>query len=390
MSKSKLFVVLFLTLQIFVILGAFGLGFIIAERISQSPSSSFPVLDEAFSLIDQYGLKEITADMRIEYGMIRGLVQAYGDPFTSHIEPAQHELQTNQLTGSYGGIGSLIEVREDGHYYLLPYPNSPASNAGLQQHDRLFRVEGKLITDYANLDEIIADIRGEVGTSVSITVLQFPAYQMEETFSIRRAEVPLPSLLAYLDDDYPQIGVIKINIIAGTTSDELIQAIESLQDQGANRFLIDLRNNGGGLLDSGISMAKLFLEKDQVIINQQAKGEAIKTVKTNQNGKMRELPLIILVNENTASAAEIFAGALQANHRALLVGKDTYGKNTIQLVFDLQDQSSMHITNAKWWFPALPDFKEGSGLQPDVPFDDIDGMGPVVYETAVELLLAFP
>jgi carboxyl-terminal processing protease len=390
MSKNKLFVFLFFSLQIFVILGAFGLGFIIAERSSRSPSASFPVLDEAFSLINKYGLREITDDMRIEYGMIRGLVQAYGDPFTSHIEPAQHELQTNQLTGSYGGIGSLIEIREDGHYYLLPYPNSPASNAGLQQHDRLFRVEGKLITDYANLDEIIADIRGEVDTKVSITVLRSPDYQIEETFSIERAEVPLPSVLAYLDDDYPQVGVININIIADTTSDELSQAIESLQDHGADRILIDLRNNGGGLLDSGISLAKLFLEKDQIIINQQAKGEEIKTIRTNQNGQFRELPLMILVNENTASAAEIFAGALQANQRSLLVGKNTYGKNTIQLVFDLQDQSSMHITNARWWFPDLPDFTEGSGLQPDVSFDEIDGMDPSVYETAVELLLALP
>lgn len=390
MNKSKLFVVLFLSLQIFVILGAFGLGFIIAERNSRSTYVSFPVLDEAYSLITQYGLKEVTEDMQVEYGMIRGLVQAYGDPFTNHIEPTQHELQTNQLAGSFGGIGSLVEIREDGSYYLLPYPDSPASNAGIQQQDRLFKVEGRLVTDYPNLDEIIADIRGEVDTIVSITVLRSPDYQIEDTLSIRRAEVPLPSVLSYLDDDYPQIGVIIINIIAGTTSDELIQAIESLQIQGVDRFVIDLRNNGGGLLDSGISLARLFLEKDQIIIKQQAKGEDIKTIKTNQNGEFRELPLIILVNENTASAAEIFAGALQANQRAVLVGKQTYGKNTIQLVFDLQDESSMHITNAKWWFSALPDFSEGTGLTPDIPFDEIDGMAPEVYEAAVEFLLRLP
>ena len=390
MTKNKFFIILFFSLQIVVILGAFGLGYLIAEMGSRSPSTSFPVLEEAFSLVGEYGLREVTEDMRVEYGMIRGMVQAYGDPYTSHIEPAQHELQTNQLSGSYGGIGSLIEMREDGNYYLLPYPNSPASNAGLQQHDRLFRIGGKLVTEYATLDEIIVDIRGEAGTNVSITVLRSPDYLEEETFSIKRAEVPLPSLLAYLDDDYPQIGVIKINIIAGTNSNELVEAIESLQDQGADRFLIDLRNNGGGLLDSGISLAKLFLEKDQVIINQQAKGEEIKTVKTNRAGDFSDLPLIILVNENTASAAEIFAGALQANQRVLLVGKPTYGKNTIQLVFDLKDNSSMHITNAKWWFPALPNFTEGSGLQPDVAFDEVDGMDPEVQITATELLLALP
>ena len=345
MKNNKFFLPIFLVFQALIILGAFGLGYIISNRqVLSENESGLPILGETLRIIEEYGLYEITDGMNLQYGMIRGMIQEYGDPFTAFVEPVQNELQSNELAGSYGGIGSIIEYREDGNYYLIPYPNSPASNEGIQEHDRLMSVDDVSVEEFQDASEIASAVRGEVGTKVLITVLKQPDYTTTETYKIKRQEVPLPSLLAYQDDQYPEIGIINIHIIADSSADELITAIENLQQKGANRFVIDLRNNGGGLLDAGIELAELFLEKNQVIIAQQAKGEEEKITTTNKNGEFKDLPIIVLVNENTASAAEIFAGALQANQRAELVGKRTYGKNTIQLVFSLPDDSSFRVT----------------------------------------------
>jgi carboxyl-terminal processing protease len=363
------------------------LGYIIANNQPlASEASDLPVLQEALHILKQNGLYEITDDMNLEYGMIRGMIQEYGDPYSALVEPIQNELQSDQLAGSYGGIGSMIEYREDDNYYLLPYPNSPASNAGIREHDRLIAIDDVLIVNFADVSEIASAVRGEKGTKVLITVAKSPDYEIEESYKIRREEVPLPSLLAYQDDQYPEIGIINIHIIADSSSEELVSAIEELKEKGAEKFVIDLRNNGGGLLDAGIELAQLFLPKNQVIIHQQAKGEDEKIVSTNRNGKFSDLPLILVVNENTASAAEIFAGALQANNRALLVGKQTYGKNTIQLVFNLQDESSFRVTNANWWFPAIYTFTAGNGLIPNIQFSEIDSMDDSILNTAVETL----
>ncbi len=387
MKNNKYFLPVFLIFQFLIVIGAFGLGYIIANNQPlASESSDLPVLQEALQILKQNGLYEITDDMNLEYGMIRGMIQEYGDPYSALVEPVQNELQSDQLAGSYGGIGSMIEYREDDNYYLLPYPNSPASNAGIREHDRLIAIDDVLIVNFADVSEIASAVRGEKGTKVLITVAKSPDYEIEESYKIRREEVPLPSLLAYQDDQYPEIGIINIHIIADSSSEELVSAIEELKEKGAEKFVIDLRNNGGGLLDAGIELAQLFLPKNQVIIHQQAKGEDEKIVSTNRNGKFSDLPIILVVNENTASAAEIFAGALQANNRALLVGKQTYGKNTIQLVFNLQDESSFRVTNANWLFPAIYTFTAGNGLIPSIQFSEIDSMDDSIINTAVETL----
>ena len=388
MKNNKYFLPIFLFFQILIILGAFGLGYILANnQTNLLESSELPILNEALAILRENGLYEITEEMNLEYGMIRGMVQEYGDPFTAFVEPVQNELQSDQLTGSYGGIGSMIEYREDGYYYLLPYPNSPAGNAGIQEHDRLIAVDDVLIEEFDDVSAIASAVRGETGSKVNITVLKTPDYEIEETYKIKRQEVPLPSLLAYQNDQYPDIGIINIHIIASSTTDELVTAIQDLKDKGVERFVIDLRNNGGGLLDAGIELAELFLLKDQVVIHEKAKGEDVKIVTANRNGKFSDLPIIFIVNENTASAAEIFAGAIQANNRAILVGKQTYGKNTIQLVYNLSDDSSFRVTNANWWFPAIESFTREFGLIPDVEFGDIDSMDTSIMTTAIEKLL---
>ena len=163
----------------------------------------------------------------------------------------------------------------------------------------------------------------------------------------------------------PDVGIIKVNLIAASTADEIEKAVDELQSLDAKFFVLDLRGNGGGLVDAGVSIARLFLAEGDVL-QEQYRGKPLKTYSVQNTGLFSDIPIAVLVDANTASAAEIVAGALQAQGRADLIGQTTYGKDSIQLAFDLSDGSSLHVTAAKWWLPGLDqDFGE-NGLLPDV------------------------
>jgi carboxyl-terminal processing protease len=217
-------------------------------------------------------------------------------------------------------------------------------------------------------DEIQAAVRGPVGEKITITIGHKPDYVPVE-ISMERAEVPIPSTTWNLAPEQPSIGILHIRVIADTTPDEVTKAIKDLQDKGAERFVIAVRNNGGGLVEAGVNTARLFLKNGQVI-QQQYRGKPVKTFEVTTPGEFADLPIVVLVNKGTASAAEIFAGAIQGQGRAPIVGTNTYGKDTIQLVFRLSDGSSLHVTAAHWWIPGLAEKITGTGLTPDVPLED--------------------
>jgi carboxyl-terminal processing protease len=158
---------------------------------------------------------------------------------------------------------------------------------------------------------------------------------------------------------------MRVNVIAASTPKEIKDAVADLQSRGATHFVLDLRGNGGGLLVEGVDIARLFLSEG-VVIQQQYKGKDVQTYEVEKAGSLKDIPLAVFVDGNTASAAEIISGALQNQQRAPLIGTPTYGKDSVQLVFELQDQSSLHVTSAKWWIPGLePPVGEG-GLQPNI------------------------
>lgn len=342
---------------------AFLAGFFLNELYAK-PDAELPVLEQAYRILIEHAYDPVPNDPALEYGMIRGMVAAYADPYTGFFEPAQAELQTQDLQGVYGGIGVSLERNAAGQFLLYPFPEGPAAAAGVLDADVLTAVDGLPVEAETPVDQIIAAIRGPEGSDVLITVSRPPAEEVF-TFEIERVPVPLPSVTWKLAPDTPQIGLIEVNLIAENTPAEIRKAAEDLAAQGADRFVLDLRDNGGGLLTTGIECARLFLENG-MIIRQQYRGQDVVTYEVEGPGPLAELPLVVWVNQNTASAAEICAGALQMNERAPLIGTHTFGKNTIQLVFDLQDGSSIHVTAAKWWFPDLVFPNDGIGLLPDV------------------------
>jgi carboxyl-terminal processing protease len=234
------------------------------------------------------------------------------------------------------------------------------------------------------MDTILAAIRGPVREKVTLTIARAPDFVPFDV-SVAREEVALPSVTWNLVPEDNRVGIIQINIIAATTPDEVTSAINDLKQKGASRFILDLRNNGGGLVDAGVKTVGLFLRQG-VVIDQQYKGKDIEQLTNSQDGPFVNLPMVVLVNHESASAAEIIAGALKGQKRALLIGSPTFGKNTIQLVFNLQDGSSIHITSAHWWIPEIGQQDMGVGFQPDVSLTEDEANQPQIIQTAIQNL----
>lgn len=339
---------------------AFVSGFVANDWIAQY-NSEYPLLQEAVDIFQAHALQPLPDQTALEYGMIRGMLETYGDPYTIFLEPPEHELQTNQLEGKFGGIGIHIERGERG-ILLYPYTDGPAAEAGIINSDVLVSVDGTLVTSETTNDSVEAALRGPIGETVKLTIFREQGGEM--VFDIKRQEVALPSVVYHLAEREPLIGVLKVKIIASTTADEISNGVDKLSTEGARYFILDVRDNGGGLLNAGIDTARLFL-KSGIVIEEQYQGKDAEPFWVTEEGKLSDIPLVVFVNQRTASSAEIIAGALQGNKRAPLIGEPTYGKNTIQQVFELQDGSSIHVTAAHWWFPDLDFPVGGTGLQPD-------------------------
>ncbi|CAN5649620.1 hypothetical protein BH10CHL1_BH10CHL1_36470 [soil metagenome] len=323
---------------------------------------------EVWQLLDRdfYGPKPDV--MKRVYGAIRGLAESYQDPYTIFVEPQPHEIAAGEWKGSFGGIGVRFERTEQG-YILHPEPSQPAALAGVQDKDLLLLVDDKEITLEMADNDLMALLRGEVGSEVAIVVRRqrtSPKDQVELTFRIKRVQFEIPSLEWHLLENTgnAKIGYIKQTIFSERSADEMRTALKELKTAGADRFIWDLRGNPGGLVEAAVEMADIWLDNGLVLIEEHV-DKSQKTFAATAGDETNKAPLIVLVDGNSASASEIVAGALQDHHRAKLVGEKTYGKGSVQLVYELSDQSSLHVTNAQWFTPDHHQIS-GHGLTPDV------------------------
>jgi carboxyl-terminal processing protease len=384
MSFKKAY--LFTLISVASLVIGFILGFS-ANDYYRFQESEFPIALQAYHIIRDHGLKELPGPPDIEYGMIRGLIQAYNDPFTVFVEPVQHELDSDTLQGSYGGIGVRLVRDLEGYILLYPFPDGPAVSAGLQEGDRLINIDGARISEETSFDAVRALLRGPIEKRVRITIARSPDFSPLE-YSLKRAEISLPSVTWHLDPEESIIGVIEVNVIAASTQEEIENAIEDLQERGAELFILDLRDNFGGLLTAGVDIAGLFLDEG-IIMKQQYRDKDVEIHEVKKSGALADIPMAVLVNEHTASAAEIIAGALKAHGRSMILGTPTYGKNSIQLVFELDDQSSIRVTAANWWIPEVVERAGGQGIIPDQeisPQSDESGLDLVVQAARALLI----
>ena len=293
-------------LAVFTVMLSFSAGYLV-RALFPSGQEGFPLLAQAYGILVDHAYDPVPEGPGIEYGMIRGMVEAYGDPFTSFSEPVQHELQTNDLEGGFGGIGVRMERGPAGGVFLYPFADGPAALAGLLPGAQLVAVDDLAVGATTDLDSIRAALRGPEGSRVHIDVLQGSS-PAPASFSITREKVALPSVTWRTAAGQHNIGIIEVNLMADTAADEILRAVSSLKAQGADSFVLDLRNNGGGLLDAGIACARLFLA-DGVVIEQQYRGQDIVSYEVDSPVELAGLPLIARINHGKASAAEICAGA---------------------------------------------------------------------------------
>lgn len=342
----------------------FGAHWLLTRLEQPSGSAAFPVnlIADAQSLLDDHFLGQKPAAAAQVYGAIHGLVETYQDPYTVFVEPQPRAREKDQLAGRFGGIGAYVAVSATGQVFLTPMPGRPAAKAGVQANDELLAVDGKSVSGKTR-DEVVDMVRGEVGAQVTLRIRRGEAGQPLDIV-VTREEIENPSVEWRLLENDPTTGYVALRIFGERSVQEMKDAINDLRRQGAQRLILDLRHNPGGLLEVAVDVASQFLTSGRVLNERRSDNETPYDVRGE--GVARDLPLVVLTDEGTASAAEIVAGALQDARRAPLIGAKTFGKGSVQLVFDLSDGSSLHVTTARWFTPAYQEI-DGKGLTPDVP-----------------------
>jgi carboxyl-terminal processing protease len=346
-------------------------------------ADSHPLLAQVRHLLDDHYIAPLPDDQKLEYGAAAGYVGAIGDPYTRFVEPASHELETQKLAGEYGGVGMAVSKAPNGDMTLAPFPDSPAAKAGIVEGDVLVAVDNTSITTTTSIDDAVALVRGPVGSQVAITVRH--ASGQTQTVHITRQVFAIPSVTFKIVSTEPPVGLIAVSVFSDKTPDEVRQAADKLQAQGATRLILDLRDNPGGVLTSGVNVAALFLDGGVVMYEtQKAAPEKAYTAPAN-SGPLATVPLAVLVNHNTASAAEIVAGALLDRGRAPLIGQQTYGKGSVQLVFDLPAGASLHVTSYLWYTPTHRALDK-NGLPPNIAVEPAtDGSDPQLARAIEQL-----
>jgi carboxyl-terminal processing protease len=352
-----------------VVLSAFFLaGFIVRGYMpataQEKSDEQFPLLREVKALVDANYLRQLPPTKDLEYASIRGYLGQLNDPYTFFVDPPVAQSESEVLAGQYGGIGVQLKHNEQGQFVLYPFRDGPAAAAGVKDGDILVAVNGAQISSSERLDVVDQLLRGEVksGNGVTITV-QSPGSDQTRDYFIEFAVVMVPSVIWHPLVEDPTIGYIQIVRFTARTPEELQTALSELDAQKVTALVLDMRGNSGGLLQESVEVASQFLKGGVVFYEQRRDGET--ETDTIDGGTELSKPLVVLVDHGTASAAELVAGAIRDRGRGILIGQTTYGKGSVQLIFRLADDSSVHITSAEWFTPDRTPL-DGNGLQPDI------------------------
>jgi carboxyl-terminal processing protease len=298
---------------------------------------------------------------KLIYGAIKGMVRSL-DPHSSFLTKEEHQELMMETKGSFSGIGIEITVKDNILTVVSPIEDTPAYKAGVKAGDKIIKVEGKSTKDMTLL-EAVKKIRGPKGTQVKLTIAR-EGVQKPLDFSITRDVIPLKSVRHY--SLTPEIGYVRISNFQSKTAKDLSATLEELERRGKLKgLIIDLRNNPGGLLSQAIEVSELFLDSGVIVSTKGRNSSQNIKATAHKDEKQRDYPIIVLVNGGSASAAEIVAGALQDNKRAIILGTRTFGKGSVQTILPLSDGSGLRLTTSLYYTPSGKSIQL-SGITPDI------------------------
>lgn len=311
---------------------------------SQQREISFDLFWQVWDLLDQKFVQQPVDGQKRFYGAIKGMVSSLGDPYTAFMDPDETKAFQNDLEGSFDGIGIEIGIRNDVLTVIAPIDDSPAARAGIHAGDVILKIDDTLSSDLS-LNEAVQKIRGEKGTTVRLTLVRGKDKPFE--VSVERDNISVNSVKMTIHGD---VAVIEISRFGDTTTQEMNQIIDDLASKKVKGIVVDVRNNPGGFLQTAIEVGSMFIPDGTIVQEQDSKGNRTSFSATG-NAKLKDYPVAVLINQGSASAAEILAGALRDRRNAPVVGEKSFGKGSVQEITQLSDGSSVRITVAKWFTP---------------------------------------
>ncbi len=385
----------------------FAIGFV-SGRIFQSNKGSIDSLisgksDVSFDLYwdvwdlmkSKYVDSSKIDEQNMLYGSIKGMVNSFGDAATVFLDPEETQAFNEASEGKlFQGIGAELGYDSNKQITVVsPLEGSPAKAAGIRAGDIILAIDGKEITSSETVYDVVAKIRGESGTKVTLTVLHKGASQSVD-IEITRSEITVPSMALSYTGTNGDIAVLKVNRFTDATYNEWTanwdEAVNSIVESGAQKMILDLRGNPGGFFNAAIYAADDFLDAGKVIAKDQDSEGKIQDYNSTKGGKLVNIELVVLVDSGSASASEILSGALKQAGRATIVGEQTYGKGTAQTVLDLSDGSTLHVTILKWLLPDGGWLNKDNPITPDVEVtysaEDFQKGNDTQLKKAVEIL----
>ena len=342
----------------------------------------FQRLSEVWELLNREHIDQDNLDPRvISDGAIRGMLRALDDPYASFLDAEQFSLENEDIRGFFGGIGAEVGIRNGVITILAPMPDTPAEAAGVRPGDVILEVNGESIRGLSLL-EVVRLIRGERGTKVTL-LLRHVSNSETVSIEIERDIINLVSVSLLMQ--VGRIGHLRLSGFTGTTGEELKEALERFERSQGVGLVLDLRNNPGGLVSSVVEVTSQFIRDGLVLYQIDARGNR-RNWGVKSGGIGLDIPMVVLVNEFSASASEVFAGAIIDNDRATIIGATTFGKGSVNNLWQLDDGSGINFTTARWFTPNGT-LIEGEGITPDVLLEiALDDDDDVFLDRAIEIL----
>ncbi|MFH1714363.1 MAG: S41 family peptidase [Candidatus Nealsonbacteria bacterium] len=386
---KQIVVFFFLTVLVF---GVFGLGIWIGREqkvcdVCAPEDLDFSLFWQTWEVLQEKYVDKDEIDVQnLIYGAISGMVESLGDPYTVFLSPGDTKMFLDEVSGSFEGVGMEIDIRDGQLQVIAPLEGSPAKEAGLRAGDKIIEIDGKSASNIT-VEEAVKLIRGPKRTKVVLGIYREDWGEVRDIEIIRQV-IEIPSLKLEIRED--NIAYIHLYQFYETAADDFQKVAMQILASPAQKIILDLRNNPGGYLEISQDIASWFLEKNEIVaIEDFGEGINPELYKAKGNAKLISYPIVVLINEGSASASEILAGALRDNRGIKLIGQTSFGKGSVQVVERLEGGASLKVTVAKWLTPEGLSITE-EGLVPDVEVemtaeDYEEGRDPQL-DKAIEIL----